>query len=286
MAVAIDTRRSRALLVILVAGHLVVVSHQVDGGRGASLLERGIFSLFYPFQWAMSASVRGLRSAVANYVDLRGVRAENLRLQERVGVLETLLQEKQDRVREVERLREALALQQILPLKTLAAEVVARDGLPFYRGLTIDRGLRDGVQVDAAVISPTGVVGRVFEVFARGSRVQLLLDAQAGVGVIIERTRVAGVASGRSVPGEGPSGDLEMRYVPARADVQVGDVVVTSGLDRVFPKGLAVGRVRAVGAGSGLFKDVRVEPSARFDTLEEVLVVLAPAEEGAPGGGT
>ena len=92
-----------------------------------------------------------------------------------------------------------------------------------------------------------------------------------------------GVASGRSVPGEGRHGDLEMRYVPARADVQVGDVVVTSGLDRMFPKGLAVGRVRAVGAGTGLFKDVRVEPSARFATLEEVLVVLRPRRTPSRG---
>lgn len=285
MAVAIDTRRSRALLVVLVASHLVVISHQVDGGRGASLLERGIFSLLYPFQWVVNASVRGVKNAVASYVDLRTVRAENVRLKEQMAVLETLLQEKQDRVREAERLREALALKEILPLKTVAAEVVARDGLPFYRGLTIDRGSEHGVRVDAAVISPTGVVGRVFEVFPRGARVQLLLDAQAGVGVLIERTRVMGVASGRSVPGEGPSGDLEMRYVALRADVQVGDVVVTSGLDRIFPKGLAVGRVRAVGAGTGLFKDVRVEPSARFATLEEVLVIIGPVAEEAPGAG-
>jgi rod shape-determining protein MreC len=282
LAAASLPRKSRFLLLALVATHLVVISHQVDGGKGASLLERGIFSLLYPFEWAVAAAVRTVKDAFSSYVDLRGVREQNARLQERVAALETLLQQKQDRVREADRLREVLTLKEILPLKTLAAVVVARDGLPFYRVLTIDRGRDHGVRLDAPVISPTGVVGRVIRVFPRGASVQLILDAQAGVGVLIERTRVMGVASGRSVPGEGPSPDLEMRYVPARADVQVGDVVVTSGFDGIFPKGLAVGRVRAVGGTTGLFKDVRIEPSARFATLEEVLVLLEPApEDGA-----
>ena len=273
---AVDTRRSRIMLVALVVSHLVVISHQVDGGQGASLLERGIFGVLYPFQWAVAASGRGVRGAFDSYVDLRGVHEENLRLQERLSHLETLLQEKQDRVQEAERLRETLGLREILPLTTVAAEVVARDGLPFYRVITIDRGAEHGVGVDAPVISPTGVVGRIIKVGPRGAKVQLLLDPQAAVGVLIERTRVGGVAAGRAGLADETTPDLEMRFVPALADVKVGDVVVTSGLDGIYPKGLAVGRVRAVGQGTGLFKEVRIEPSARFATLEEVLVVTGP----------
>lgn len=279
MAGAFDARKGRFLLVALMAAHLVAISHQVDGGQGTSLLQRGLFGLFYPFEWAVAASVRSVKNAVTSYADLRGVRGDNARLQERVAFLETLLQQKQDRVREADRLREVLGLKEVLPLETLAALVVARDGLPFYRVLTIDRGHEDGVKEDSPVISPTGVVGRVIRVFPRAASVQLLLDAQSGVGVLIDRTRVMGVASGRNVPSESGVPDLEMRYVPALADVTVGDVVVTSGLDGVYPKGLAVGRVRAVGGGTGLFKDVRVEPSARFATLEEVLVLLPVAPE-------
>jgi rod shape-determining protein MreC len=90
---------------------------------------------------------------------------------------------------------------------------------------------------------------------------------------MVERSRVPGVVSGQvGGPGAG-SEDLVLKYVDERADVAVGDVVVTSGLDRIYPKGLVVGRVRSVGKGSGLFRDIRVEPSARFDRLEEVLVV-------------
>jgi rod shape-determining protein MreC len=243
-----------------------------------------VFAVLYPFEWAVASSVRGVRNTFAAYVDLRGVRHENVRLQERIAVLETLLQEKQDRVREAERLREALGLREILPLRTLAAEVVARDGLPFYRVLTVDRGSEHGVRLEAPVISPTGVVGRVIDVHPRAARVQLLLDAQSGVAVLIERTRASGVASGRGLPQDEPQPDLEVRYISALADVQVGDVVVTSGLDRIFPNGLAVGRVRGVGPGGGLFKDVRVEPSARFDLLEEVLIVLEERPATASGG--
>lgn len=285
---AVDARRSRIVLAALVVSHLVVISHQVDGGQGASLLERGIFALLYPFQWGVAASVRGVRSAFDSYVDLRGVHAQNVRLKEQVSELETLLQEKQDRVQEAERLRETLGLREILPLKTVAAEVVARDGLPFYRVITIDRGAEHGVAVDAPVISPTGVVGRVIKVGPRGAKVQLLLDPQAAVGVLIERTRVGGVAAGRAGLVDETTPDLEMRFVPVLADVKVGDVVVTSGLDRIYPKGLAVGRVRAVGESTGLFREIRIEPSARFATLEEVLVVTGPplvtagALEGTP----
>ncbi len=87
-----------------------------------------------------------------------------------------------------------------------------------------------------------------------------------------------GVVSGQVSGPESGADDLVLNYVPERADVVVGDVVVTSGLDRLYPKGLVVGRVRFVGKGAGLFRDVRVEPSARFDRLEEVLVVRQTRE--------
>jgi rod shape-determining protein MreC len=124
------------------------------------------------------------------------------------------------------------------------------------------------------VISPTGVVGRVIAVGPRAARVQVLLDRDSGAGVLIERSRVSGVVSGQVIQPETGAADLLLKYVSERADVAEGDVVVTSGFDRIYPKGLVVGRVSYVGEGSGLLKEIRVEPSARFDRLEEVLVVL------------
>ena len=278
MAVAVDPRRSRILVVVLVLAHFAAISHQVDGGDGLSLLQRGLFTLLSPFQRGLSFVVEGVQELWNGYGSHRETYAENRRLRERVRDLETALQERSRLASDAERLRELLGLREILPMETLVAEVVSRDGVPWFRSLTIDKGTTHGVGLDAPVMSPTGVVGRVIAVGPHAARVQILLDRDAGAGVLIERTRVSGVVSGQVVQPEAGAGDLVMRYVPERAEVALGDVVVTSGVDRIYPKGLVVGRVSYVGQGSGLLKEVRVEPSARFDRLEEVLVVLRPDE--------
>ena len=272
-AVTIDARRGRFLLLVLVLMHLAVISNQVDGGGGASLLERAVFSLLSPLQNGVGAVVRGVTGAWSGYIGLRGAHEESRRLEERVQYLELLLQERQHQARESERLRELLGLREILPLETVAAEVVSREGLPWYRTLTINKGRDDGVELEAPVLTPTGVLGRVIERGAHAAKVQLLLDSQSGAGVLIERSRVTGIVSGQVGVEGAVATDLVLKYVPETTDVVAGDVVVTSGLDRIYPKGLVVGRVRSVSRGTGLFKEILVEPSARFDQAEEVLVV-------------
>jgi rod shape-determining protein MreC len=214
-------------------------------------------------------------------VDLREVRAENARLEESLSRAEAQLEQERQRALEAERLREILDLQRSLPLDTLAAEVVARDGLPWFRTLTVDKGLEAGVALNAAVLAPTGVLGRVIQVGPRASRVQLLLDRDSGVGVLIERTRVTGIVSGQVGLEEVGRTELLMKYVSSLADVVAGDRVLTSGLDRIYPKGLVVGRVRSVGPSAGLFKEVVVMPSARFDQVEQVLVLKQRPGEAA-----
>jgi rod shape-determining protein MreC len=281
MARVIDTQRSRLLLGALVCAHLIAISRQVDTGGGVSLLERFVFVLLSPVQRAFSGTLHGVSGAWSAYVDLRGVHDENARLKERTRLLETQLQVRQQLADEASRLREVLALQRILPLETVPAEVTSRDGMPWFRTLVLNKGQDDGVALDAPVLSPTGVVGRVIAVSAHAAKVQILLDRDAGVGVLLERTRVTGVVSGQvGVSDTGPN-DLVMKYVSTLADVATGDVVVTSGLDRLFPKGLVVGRVRSVLPGSGLFKEILVSPSAQFDRLEEVLVVKRSGQDPA-----
>jgi rod shape-determining protein MreC len=273
MAAVLNTRRGRFLLVGLVLLHLVAISHQVDGGGGASLLQSAVFALLTPLQNGVSAVVRGVAGGWTGYFDLRGARVQNERLEARLRVLETLLQERAHGAREAERLRELLGLKEILPLETTVAEVVSRDALPWYRTLTVNKGREEGVTLDAPVISPTGVVGRIIAVGPHAAKVQLLQDRESGAGVLIERSRVSGVVSGQVGLSDSGSRDLVMKYVPDLADVAVGDLVMTSGQDRIYPKGLVVGRVRVVGKGSGLFKEILVEPSARFDQVEEVLLL-------------
>ena len=273
MAQAAPARRSRFLLVGLILAHLTAISHQVDGGTGVSLLQRGVLSVLSPLQRGVFASAFLASELWRGWAFHRETYAENRRLRERLRELETELQLRSYRAQESVRLRELLALQQSVPLETIAAQVVSRDGVPWFRTLTLDKGEGDGVRLDAAVISATGVVGRVFATGPRAARVQVLLDRDSGAAAIVERSRVSGVVSGQVSGADAGGEDLALKYVPERADVVVGDVVLTSGLDRIFPKGLVIGRVRFVGDVTGLFRDVRVEPSARFSRLEEVLVL-------------
>ena len=266
------------MLAALVISHLVIVSHQVDAGGGNSLLERSAFRLFAPVQRSVAAVLRSVEAAWSGYVGLRGVRHENARLLARARALELELEQTRSLAEEAGRLRELLALKAALPFETLPAEVLSRDGVPWFRGITIDKGDVDGVRLQAPVISPSGVVGRVVKLGGRAARVQLLLDRDAGIGALIERTRVTGVCAGQVGFEDQGTTDLVMRYVPALAEVAVGDRVLSSGLDRIYPKGLVVGRVRAVGPPSGLFREVIVTPTARFDQLEQVLVMRLPSE--------
>jgi rod shape-determining protein MreC len=275
-----ETRGRRALLAALVLAHLVVISRQVDAGEGQSLLHRVVFSLLSPPQKLIGGSLRGVSGIWSRYVDLRSVREDNDRLRQRLRELDQALREGRTLVRETERLREVLGLQRILPHESIAAEVIAREGLPWFRTITVDRGSDAGVELNAPVISPSGVVGRVVAVGPWATRVQLLLDRDCGVGVMIESSGVTGVVSGQVGLADSGTADLVMDYVPAHAEIEVGDVVVTSGLDRIFPKGLMVGRVRSVGSdAAGLFREVRVTPSARFDRLEQVLLLGGPRPE-------
>jgi rod shape-determining protein MreC len=275
VARAIDAHRNRLLLAALVVSHLLVISQQVDGGGGSSLLQRMVFAVLSPFQRGVASVIRGAENVWSGYVGLRGARKDSGRLALRVADLETELQETRQQAAEVEKLRELLDLKKLLPLETVAAEVVARDGLPWFRTLTLNRGVEAGIALNAAVLSPTGVVGRIIAVGPRAARVQLILDRNSGVGAVLERTRITGVVSGDA---SGKSGLLSMAYVSSLADVAAGDRVLTSGFDRIYPKGLVIGQVESVNSPAGLFKEVQVMPTARFDQLESVLVVLRSAE--------
>jgi rod shape-determining protein MreC len=288
MAQAVAARRSRFVLVGLVLVHLAAISHQVDGGGGVSLLQRSLLTTLSPLQRGVAAVIGGVAEAWRGWGFHRETYTENRRLEARLRELETELQARSRHEQEADRLRELLGLRRALPLETIPAQVVGRESGTWFRTLTLDRGEQDGVVLNAPVLSATGVVGRVFAVGPHAARVQILLDRDAGAGVVVERSRVPGVVAGQVTGSSSGTDDLLLKYVPGRADVVVGDVVVTSGLDRIYPKGLAVGRVRAVGESTGLFREIRIEPSARFATLEEVLVVTGPplvtagALEGTP----
>ena len=205
------------------------------------------------------------------YVSLVGVKEENGHLRERTAVLEA----ENSRLRELQsentRLRGLLNLTQQSELKGLVARVTAYDPTNWSRKITINRGTADGAAPGMAVLEGNGVVGHIIAAGPRSSQVLLLTDPSSGVDAMIQNSRARGVV-------EGTGGKrCRMNYVLTDEQVQPGDRVITSGLDGIFPKGLLLGVVAAVGDREKgmLFQNVEVQTSVDFGKLEHVLVVNA-----------
>jgi len=167
-------------------------------------------------------------------------------------------------------LQELLDLRDSTPLETVAATLIGSGASPEFRTVTIDKGTDQGLRSEMAVIAPSGVVGRVIVPGARAARVQLLIDRNAAAGVLVERSRVQGVVVGTG------EDRLRLEYLPGRPDVRVGDRVVTSGIDGIYPKGFVVGQIESLEGTAGGFRDITIRPAVDFSRLEDVLVVLTP----------
>jgi rod shape-determining protein MreC len=268
MARALSERRPLLLFVSLLALNLMLMSSRVRGARSASVLEEAVLTVASPvFKTAawVSSGVTGLWKA---YVDLRGVEETNRRLQAAIGALELRASRAEEARSEVERLQALLELRAQIEHPTIAARVIARGAGGATMTLLLDRGAEAGVRPEDPVITSRGVVGRVIEAAPGIAKVQTIIDPNSGVAALIQRTRVQG-----AVVGEG-DGSCRMEFVSALASVEVGDVVVTSGLDQIYPKGYIVGIVTSVGAGEGLTKRVEVRPEVNFLRLEEILVIV------------
>jgi rod shape-determining protein MreC len=230
-----------------------------------------------PFQAVFSWLGRSLGRTWTGYIDLVGARRDNQLLQSRVAGLEGELVRLSELERENARLAELLNLGAQVEGTVYGARVIARDPGPLSMTLTIDRGERDHVRRGMAVLAPQGVVGQVAEASHAAARVVLLTDHNSGIDAIVQRSRARGIVQG------GTDGSCYMNYLSRDADVAVGDRVVTSGLDRVFPKGIVVGEVVEVSRRHrGLLQAAVVRPSVALDRLEEVLVVDATTAVADP----
>jgi rod shape-determining protein MreC len=268
-------QRTGYLFLAVTVGHVILISAQVQSKSGVRVLESVTLGAFASVQQATASVIHGVRDAWGNYVALRGVRAENEVLRSQVADLEVRLQEQRALAARTAKLQELLSLRASAPSPTLAAEVIAGNPNPGMLTVTIDRGTADGVQENMAVIAPRGIVGRVVGTpAAHAARVQLIIDRHAAAGALSERSRAGGIVMGQDEPGRPP---LRMEFVTNLADLKIGDLIVTSGADGIYPKGFAVGHVESVERGSGLYLSVTVRPVVEFRSLEEVLVVLVPA---------
>ncbi len=273
-------RRTGYLLLATLVAQVILISAQVRTSSGTRVLQAVTFGVFSQVQLGTAWVFGGGRSVWDGYFGLRGAHQENLALRQSLAQVQVRLLEQRAQALRAAQLEKLLDLRERTPLRTVAATVIAGDATGIFRTLTIDKGSSSGLRKDMAVIAPAGVVGRIVEpppLYA--AKVQLLIDREAGAGAIIERSGVGGVVVGSDRDGEQP---LDLQFVSNLSDAKVGDRLVTSGLDSIFPRGILIGTLARVDKGIGLYKRIGVTPAVDFAEVGAVLVVLDPPQAVGP----
>jgi rod shape-determining protein MreC len=261
-------QRSGYLFLAVMLGHVILISAQVTSRSGVPVLEAVTFGVVAEAQRGVSTGVAKVRRTWDRYVWLRGVEAENANLRRQLEAVQVQYQERRALADRASALEGLLALRDRSNLQTAAAVIIAASASPDFRTLTIDKGTSHGLKRDMAVIASDGVIGRIVAASPGAAKVQLLIDRNAAAGAIIERSRAQGVALG------GGDSRLRLDYVSEASDVVVGDLVVTSGIDGIYPKGFTIGSVDAVEKSGPAYKRITIKPAVNFSSLETVLVVL------------
>ena len=214
--------------------------------------------------------------------NFKSIAAENEQLKQRVTEMQSELHNARLQAAENERLKGLLDLRDQGTYKTIPAFVIARDPSIWFNTITIDRGTSSGVKVNMPVVSATGIVGRIVTVSPWASQVMLVTDEKAGAGAVVGQLGESGALG--SVRGRPDLGLIEMRYVSGLEKVTVGDYVVTTGQDGIYPPGLNVGEIVDVKNGTATQPhQILIRPGARLDRLEEVAVLLyEPPQRTAP----
>ncbi len=254
-------------LLALLSLHLALTDTSV-GERGY-VLKRLISVTLTPLQNSILSVYRTGAGAVDNYIVIVGTKEENERYRKAL----VTMQEENHRLREElklsDRLKGLLQYKTSTAFPTTSAGIIAYNTARWTRTAVINKGSKDNLAREMAVISPAGVVGRIAEVTPSTATVLLNTDPRSNIEAMVERTRVRAIAEGNG------KGGLILKYVRELDDVKAGDLVITSGFSGLFPKGLIIGEVTAVRKGrDNFFNHIEVTPGVDFKSLEDVLVVL------------
>jgi rod shape-determining protein MreC len=252
--------------------HLILISAQVQTRRGVPLLEQAIFGSMAEVQRVATGGIGEARGFWQSYVNLRQTGRENEALKQRVSQLEVALQRERALAGQTRVLQEMLDLKTETAFDTTPAMVIASGASPEFRTMTLDKGSSQGLAADMAVLAPAGVVGRVILPTPRAAKVQLIIDRNAAAAGLVERSRAQGIVVGTG------SDQMRFEYVPGTADLKVGDRVVTSGMDGIYPKGFVLGQIESIERSAGEFSNVLIRPSVNLSALETVLVVTSAIE--------
>ncbi|MBN2705040.1 MAG: rod shape-determining protein MreC [Deltaproteobacteria bacterium] len=246
------------------------------GGNLLSIVERAALTMVYPLQKGIDLGFSSCGKLFDDYINLVGIKARNKQLEEDLAKARYRLAELAEIERENLRLHKLLLLKQRDSLleQGLAAHVIGRQTDNFSHILIIDRGSRQGLNLNNPVFTPEGLVGRIVACAPLSAKVLLLLDQNSACDVIVQRNRVRGILQG--------AGHLcRLAHLQNSADVKIGDLLMTSGLDNIFPKGMTVGTVISTNRNENdLSQEIIVKPEFDLDAIEEVYIVpsSSPAE--------
>jgi rod shape-determining protein MreC len=264
---------NRSVVWLVVAGIIVFLALNLPPRLSAPLRD-GLTAAFSPVIKFGHGALSGVVAVGKGWSSRRRLAEENERLQKKVRELTLENLSLRGIQGENRRLRKLLDFKESAGRTLLPAQVVGRDTRQWYSSILIDKGTKDGIQPEMAVICEEGVVGKVIEAGPSLSTVLLIIDGRSRVGGIVERTREAGIVEGSSF------NTCRLNYLPRRSETRPGDRVLSSGLGGVYPKGLSVGEVTGVNEGEyGLFSYADVLPGVNFARLEEVLVIIERGEK-------
>jgi rod shape-determining protein MreC len=270
--VAIPSKhKSLTLLAGVLLAQLLLLAVQIKRDSRGRLIRVWAISAAYPFERSGAWGFGKIRGVWTHYFALQDTEKENEALRVENDTLKLTISQLQGRAAEADRLAALLSFKQShekVPI--VGGRVIAASAGTASRTVEIDRGERDGIRRNMAVITPDGAVGKVIEVYRDTSQVLLLTDKEGGAGAMLVDTRTQGPVGGTGEP------TMLMKYVATEENVPVGEKIVTSGMDKIFPRDIPIGTVVEVKAGNP-FKQIRVQPAAKLDRLETVIVLLTQA---------
>ncbi len=271
----ISRYRNVTILAALLFGQVLGLAMQVKRStenRSTRLIRIWAVDSVTPLEKGIVHLQTGASNLWHNYFYLRGVRQENRDLKLQIQQLEIERARLSEDAEQAHRLQALLGFKEQFIEKTLPAQVIGSSGSEQSKSIYIDKGSRDGLKPDMAVITADGIVGKVLRVFRTTSQVLLINDQTSGVGAVLEKSRLQGVLRGSA------AGEVILEKVMSDETVDQGERVITSGGDQIFPKGLPVGSVTKVSQGAELFLNIRIRPSADLNRLDEVLVITQQEE--------
>jgi rod shape-determining protein MreC len=278
-------QRAPIWLIGLLVTNLVIMAVDARDASGEQKIVRIWTQTFASPLQSASSKVSGATGGFFQQIwNFRGTAQENEQLKERLAKVELEMNAARQAETENERLKALLNLSEQTNIQSIPARVIARDPSVWFNTITINRGSSSGVAVNMPVVTGSGVVGRVITVSPWASQVMLLTDEKAGAGAVVGQLGQSGALG--SVRGRADLGVsvIEMRYVSGLEQVEVGDNVMTTGQDGIYPPGLNVGKVVDVKKGSATqAHQILIQPGAQLDHLEEVAVLLYhPPQRSTP----